>query len=142
MHVYLPVCVRVCHLILDFYVVLQEMLKFKSQFCHCCGEERWVTTSYHENERGEKRCRRCMNSINALEMPLFSAANNMVGNSFSNTSNRKHKKHQRAYVAHTCARAQIPGVLPLELRNFTALEYRITSPAALLIQIYCVRGTG
>ena len=33
-------------------------------------------------------------------------------------------------------------MLPPELRNCTPLEYRITSPAAVIMQIYCVRGTG
>ena len=37
---------------------------------------------------------------------------------------------------------QIPGVLPVELRNCTPLELRMASPAAVIMQIYCVWGTG
>ena len=59
--------------------VYQEMSKFRSQFCDCCFEERWVTKEYVENERGERFCQRCMTSINSIETTLFSATNNMVG---------------------------------------------------------------
>ena len=34
--------------------VYQEMSKFRSQFCDCCCEERWVTNEYAEKERGER----------------------------------------------------------------------------------------
>lgn len=121
------------------------MSKFLSQFCDCCHEERWVTTEYVENDSGEWFCRRCINSINSVETPIFSEANNMVG-SWQHLNAHRHT-HFVYFYLHTLnllyvSRVQIPGVLPPDLRNCTALEYRITSPAALIMQIYCVRGSG
>ena len=122
--------------------VYQEMSKFRSQFCDCCCEERWVTNEYVENERGESFCRKCMTSINSIETPLFSATNNMVGSTLLRNLLHKHTRARTKLNLLYVSLAQIPGVLPPELRNCTPLEYRITSPAAVIMQIYCVRGTG
>ena len=113
-------------------------MQFKSRFCDLCKEERWTGCSkeYVENERGEHICHRCMKSVRSLQRPLFSTTNNMVG-----THTHLNITYQMVYIhSHTCT--QIPRVLPPELRNCTPLEYRITSPAAVIMQIYCVRGTG
>ena len=56
----------------------QDLLKYSSQFCDICMEERWVQKKYKQNDRGEFLCQRCLKSINALKIPKFSAENNMV----------------------------------------------------------------
>ena len=53
--------------------------KFHSQFCDCCKEEKWVRCTYHQAESGQNYCKRCLDSINSLTTPVFSAKNNMVG---------------------------------------------------------------
>jgi len=53
-------------------------MQFRSQFCDCCHEERWVKKDYQTNDEGKKFCKRCMTSIRRPETPRFSASNNMV----------------------------------------------------------------
>ena len=131
-------------------VLLQKLLEYTSQFCDCCKEERWVTTTYATNERGEKFCQRCTRSMKALERPLYSRQNHMVGGLWRACICIFQSEFLCPFVSYMdsdssvsdCPHEQIPGVLPPDLRNCTALEYRVTSPAAIVMQIYCVRGTG